>query len=114
VTQTAAERLEVVLAEENAALKRMDFPAAVALVPAKEAALRELTPDRASAAIAPRLGLLAAENKELLDRAIVVQMRIIRLITQALPQAKGSKRYTAQGSFIAPARAPAMTLSARI
>ena len=39
----AAQRLADLLAQENEALKRLDFPAAVALVPAKEAALAELT-----------------------------------------------------------------------
>ena len=40
--QRAAQRLADLLAQENAALKRLDFLAAVALVPAKEAALAEL------------------------------------------------------------------------
>ena len=41
----AANRLADVLALENAALKRMDFASAVALVPVKEAALADLARD---------------------------------------------------------------------
>jgi hypothetical protein len=40
--QEAAQRLADLLAQENAALKRLDFLAAVALVPAKEATLAAL------------------------------------------------------------------------
>jgi hypothetical protein len=41
----AANRLADVLERENAALKRMDFAGAIALVPAKEAALAALARD---------------------------------------------------------------------
>jgi inactivated superfamily I helicase len=98
----AASRLADVLVQENAALQRMDLPAAVALVPAKEAALAEMardTPLPANAlspailALGRRLADLAEENRILLERAIGVQTRIVRMIARAIVPARETEHY---------------------
>ena len=53
--QETIQRLtDVLTAEENEALKRLDFPAAVTLVPAKEAALAQLTTQPGVGTLRPR------------------------------------------------------------
>lgn len=88
MTQTAAaEQLANVLAQENEALLRLDFSTAVGLVPAKEAALAGLTRQPAEppppASIIQRLRSLATENQILLERAIEVQTRVVRIVARA-------------------------------
>jgi hypothetical protein len=94
---TATQRLADVLERENEALKRLDFPAAVALLPAKEAALAELTKSSVApmkqTSVAQRLGALAAENQVLLERAIAVQTRIVRIIARAYAPPPASTPY---------------------
>ena len=117
----AAQRLADLLAQENAALKRMDFPAAVALVPAKEAALAELTRQPAPLAIPPplaalgkRLGSLASENQALLERAIAVQTRIVRIVARASAPPPAAARYGGYGGRSPPSnRSGALALSTR-
>jgi hypothetical protein len=112
---TAAQRLVNVLAQENEALKRLDFPAAVAMVPAKEAALSDLTSPSASPiphpALALRLVGLAAENQILLERAINVQTRIVRIIARAAAPPPAATRYNGHGRRPLPNRAGALALS---
>jgi hypothetical protein len=113
----ADQRLADVLAQENAALKRLDFPAAVALVPAKEAALaevikRQATPMRPSVLV-QRLAELAAENQVLLERAIVVQTRIVRIVARASAPSPAATRYNGYGGGAPSARAAAMAVSTR-
>ena len=101
--EEAANRLADLLARENAALKRMDFSAAVALMPAKAAALAEMTRDplpppanarsAALSALGQRLGGLAEENRILLERAIAVQTRVIRIVARAITPAQEGARY---------------------
>ncbi len=86
----AAQRLADLLTQENTALQHMDFVAATALVPAKEAALSELTRQPAMTAIPPalatlaqKIGRLADENRVLLERAIAVQTRVVRIVARA-------------------------------
>src|ERR1700733_9749149 len=111
---TAAQGLADVLERENEALKRLDFPAAVALLPAKEAALAELTKSSVApmkqTSVAQRLGALAAENQVLLERAIAVQTRIVRIIARAYAPPPAATRYGGQGRRIpsSPAAAPAL------
>ena len=57
---SAAERLAEILGRENAALKRLDYAAAVALVADKEAALAELAAHPAAGN--PRPGPLSPRN----------------------------------------------------
>jgi hypothetical protein len=95
----AANRLADVLALENAALKRMDFASAVALVPVKEAALADLArdPPRPSAtapspafvALGRRLEGLAEENRVLLERAVEVQTHVVRIVARAIAPDSG-------------------------
>jgi hypothetical protein len=117
----AANTLADVLARENAALTRLDFLAAVALGPSKEAALLRVTewcsamptPDRS----APMLALgraimtLVAENRRLLERAISIQTRIVGIIVQAAAPPPVAGQYAASGLKRRRRRASATTLS---
>jgi hypothetical protein len=115
----AGERLAAVLAQENDALKRMDFGLAVALVPAKEAALADMTkqpPERVSpplAALGLRLSRLAAENQALLERAIAVQTRIVRIVARASAPPPAAVRYGGHSGRTLSNRAAALALSTR-
>lgn len=97
----AAAELADVLEAENAALRSMDLPRAIAQVPLKEAradrlrlALSGIGPERSgrppetlvdSRAMATRLQALAVENRRLLERAIGVQGRLIAILARAAP-----------------------------
>ncbi len=118
----AAATLAEVLARENAALQRLDFSAAVALVADKEAALASLiaqgeaTPQQAlpaeAASLARHVQALGEENRALLERAITVQTRVVGIIARsARPPAVQS--YAPNGQHSQPRRAAAMALSAR-
>ena len=120
---TAAGTLADVLARENAALKRLDFSAAMALVPAKEAALLGVTNGRTPApvstrdpallALGRRISGLVVENRLLLERAIAVQTRVVGIIVRAAKPPPAAGQYAATGFKSAPRRTSAMTLSAR-
>ena len=116
----AGERLADVLAQENEALSRMDFASAVALIPAKEAALADLTKQPAPSAAAStltelgqRLGDLATENQALLERAVAVQTRIVRIVAQACTPPADAAQYNRNGNRAAVPRMAAMALSTR-
>ena len=113
----AIQRLADVLTEENAALMRLDFHAAVAMVNAKEAALADVT--AAPFILAPHTALeqrvtgLAAENQLLLERAITVQTRIVRIIAQAAAPPPAAQPYNGYGRPPNAPRAIALALSTR-
>ena len=113
----AVQRLADVLEQENVALKRLDFPAAVALVAAKEAALADLTDPSAPAiqqmALARHLAGLASENHVLLERAIAVQTRIVRIVARAATPPPAAMRYNGYGGRTPAGRAGALALSTR-
>jgi hypothetical protein len=113
----AVQRLADVLTEENAALKRLDFSAAVALMGAKEAALADLTAPPAvpvsRTMLAHRVVALAAENQILLERAITVQTRVVRIIARAATPPPATTRYNGYGRPPNPQRAGALALSTR-
>lgn len=113
----AVQRLADVLEQENVALKRLDFPAAVALVPAKEAALADLTNPSAPAiqrtALAQHLAGLASENHVLLERAIAVQTRIVRIVARAATPPPAAIRYNGYGGRLPAGRTGALALSTR-
>jgi hypothetical protein len=116
----AAQRLADLLTQENAALKRLDFAAAVALVPAKEAALAELTRQPAVRAPPPELaaqgrllGGLASENQTLLERAIAVQTRVVRIVARACAPPPAMTRYGGHGGRPPLHRTAALALSTR-
>jgi hypothetical protein len=103
----AANTLADVLARENAALTRLDFLAAVALGPSKEAALLRVTegcsaaatPDRSPAMLALGRGIstLVAENRRLLERAISIQTRIVGIIVRAAAPPSVAGQYAPSG-----------------
>jgi hypothetical protein len=113
----ATQRLAEVLTQENAALKRLDFPAAIALVSAKEAALADLMHPPAlpvqQTALAQRLLGLARENQLLLERAISVQTRVVRIIARAAAPPPAATRYNGHGARAYANRADALALSTR-
>ncbi|WP_428376603.1 hypothetical protein [Lichenicoccus sp.] len=99
-----------VLDAENAALRRLDLAAAVALVAAKQAALarfeaaRPRTPpphgsEPALGAAAIRLQAALAENRKLLERAMTVQGRIMALLARAAREQIPEQRYGSQGCY---------------
>jgi hypothetical protein len=114
----AAQRLAGLLAQENDALKRLDFLAAVALTAAKEAALADLTkqpripsPPPPLVALGQLLGGLAAENQMLLERAVAVQTRIVRIVARACALRPAVTRYGGHGARMPSRRTTAMALS---
>ena len=117
----ATQRLADILMQENAALKRVDYASATALVPVKDAALAGLTALLKDAARLPasldplrqRLGDLARENQMLLERAITVQTRIVRMIAQAGAPPQNKTQYGSYGKRAPSHRAAAMAISTR-
>lgn len=96
------------LAEENAALRVMNLPAAVALLERKQAATtafdaaRKQAPAAASAGLreaASKLADQAAENRRLLERAIHVQTRVLGVIAGAARAANPAPRYGRSGAY---------------
>jgi hypothetical protein len=113
----AAQRLADLLAQENAALRRLDFLAAVALVPAKEAALAELEKlprgSMIQTGLGQRLSALAKENQALLERAIAVQTRIVRIVARASAPLAAATRYDGYGGRAPQTRAAALAVSTK-
>ena len=112
----AAQRLIAVLEAEVAALDRGDMAAAGALLAPKLAAvegLAELPDTPAGAAMAQRVRTLAETNRRALERAIVVQGRVMELVARAAQRAaQEAGRYGATGAPAQDARAVAMVTSA--
>ncbi len=116
----AANTLAEVLANENAALTRLDFSGAVALGQSKEAALLRLTesfaamPVREVGLLPPALGdrmkQLMGENRRLLERAITIQTRIVGIVIGAAPLPI-VEQYAAYGAKSRRRRASAAALS---
>jgi len=119
----AAAALATVLAEENAALAVMDIPRANALLATKIAATDRLVlamrPPVAplpaqGRAQAGQLRDLAAQNKILLERAMVAQNRVMACIARAVPKAMAQGGpYGAGGGQSRPRNMPAVAFSAR-
>ena len=124
VRVTAAELADL-LDRENAALRRLDLPTALALFDAKRAAVAAFelavreerrTPgtDEAMHAVAVRLRDATAENKRLLERAMAAQQHVMSLLAQAAArQATPNGRYGARGAYVGGIAAGAFALSAR-
>ena len=115
----AAQRLADVLAQENDALKRMDLVAAAALSQAKEAALAELTrqpavlpPPSSLQGLGQLLAKLVGENQLLLERAIAVQTRVVRIVARACAPPPAA-RYGSRTSRAPSQRTGALALSTR-
>jgi hypothetical protein len=112
-----AQRLAEILQEENEALKRLDFPAAVALLAAKEAALAALSkppaPKTRPPELARHLSELAAENRTLLQRAIAVQTRIVQIVARASAPPPTTQRYNGYGGRTHTPRSGALAVSTR-
>lgn len=113
----AAIRLADVLATENAALAALNMPAAARLLPEKLAATDAFAAVQAAAAaatkqrgarrpgaeleaVARRLRELAAENRRLLERAMLVQGRVIATVAKAARATaeRASPSYGAHGA----------------
>ena len=104
----AVQQLARVLTAENAALTAMDFATAGALLAPKHAAADALAAAlRASSAqeAAPEplmaLGVLAEENRKLLNRAMRVQRRVLDLVARAARLGQTGSRYGAGGKLTA-------------
>lgn len=124
--QDAVVRLTTVLRAENAALTAQDFGLVGSFVAEKSAALTALNAlsvkhdpgvqgeDRPPA---ERLGFelrqVAAENKRLLEQAILVQNRIMAILAGAARQAQTPQGYAAKGHRPRAALASAVALIVR-
>ncbi len=114
-TQLAAETLEIVLAQENAALARMDFRAVGALGATKAAAVAGFAAAARDAAglgqeAGARLSALADQNRALLERALAAPQEVVATVVALARQ--GGDRYTARGTRAGETRA--MAMSARV
>jgi hypothetical protein len=99
-------RLADVLTRENVALRAMDLPGAVALLPEKTAAIGDLVVSGATVtgepappliALTRQLDGLAQENRRLLERAIAAQQRVIGIVVRALISVRSEPSYGAKG-----------------
>lgn len=102
----AAQRLAEVLERENDALRAMDLRRAVALLADKTAAVADLTAvgdrvpaprDPAMISLAQRLDRLAQENRQLLERAIAAQRRVVAIIVRAAASVAVAPAYAPDG-----------------
>jgi len=125
----SATALAYTLAAENRALAELDFTRAVTLLDAKQRATDAFAAAHARAATTPddmrtrrslimdvatRLRELAGENKRLLERAVVVQGRVIGAVVRAIPKAVGgAPRYGSGGALSEATRMRPIALSAR-
>jgi hypothetical protein len=113
------DRLNDVLAEENALLDALDLPAAVALLDRKRdsvAALQtRLSASDPAADVVPedaerlreamhRLAALGLANRTALERGLALQTRLIQTIAQAVPRGRALEApvYQPNGSQIPP------------
>jgi hypothetical protein len=102
----AAQHLADVLDRENDALRTLDLRRAVSMLPEKTAAIAELTaaddaasgaPDPDFVPITSRLNELTVENRQLLERAIKAQQRVIGIIVRAAASVAVAPNYGTQG-----------------
>lgn len=122
----AAQRLADALEQENAALLARDVAGAEALFEQKQraadgfaaaqAAVRAPLPPAQRAALRPvalRLGTLGQQNRALLERAILVQQRVLGIIARAARTPPAAAGYGARGQLAAqPAGAAVLLRSA--
>jgi hypothetical protein len=127
----AAVALATTLAEENAALEALDLAGAAALLREKDGVTAAFVAAQRRAAERPggllvgvqretaeQLGRqlcdLAAENRRLLERAILVQRRVVGAMARAVPKAiGGAGRYGATGAMAVARRPPPVMMSSR-
>jgi hypothetical protein len=116
---TLTERLNDLLADENALLDALDLPGAIGLLERKrlavaalqgrlpsDPAVQELIPEDAERLrqSIERLMGLGRENREALERGLALQTRLIETIAQAVPRARAldAPLYQANGSQTPP------------
>jgi hypothetical protein len=125
----AAAALAHVLTLENEALRALDLPRAGSFVSEKTNALQAITEAEKAGnssilspgqrtraqAIASQLRTLGEENRRLLERALVVQRRVIGIVTRAVPRAAAERtpRYGSNGALSGLRRPPPVALLAR-
>jgi len=128
----AAVALAAALTQENAALAATDLAGAAALLRDKERVTLAFTAAQRRAARQPAAALtpaeravaeqlerqlagLAAENRRLLERAMLVQRRLVGGVAKAVPKATaGVVRYGASGAMATAHRPPPIMMSARV
>ena len=116
-----AQRLADVLDRENDALRAMDLRRAVTLLPEKTVAIAELSavedaafepPDPQLVSMAARLDGLAQENRQLLERAIGAQQRVIGIVLRAAASVAAAPNYGMQGLCVPSSRPTALSTRA--
>jgi ribonuclease D len=117
----AARELAEILEAENAALAAVDYAGAARLTQAKHSAAdafarasaaRE-SPEADAAVRALALPQLAETNRRLLERALVVQRRVIQTFARAVPRTPAAPRYGANGTLTQATRTAPVALVAR-
>lgn len=124
----SAQSLAAVLAQENAALRAVDLARATTLLAQKGHAIAAFTAANADAAatgltaaerrrasveIGERLRALADDNQRLLERAMLVQRRVMGLIAEAAPRPAAAPRYDARGAIEGARKREPVALSTR-
>ena len=121
----ATVRLVDALARENAALASLDLVGATRLLADKIDALAQFQgaaqaergrpPDARDREIAAELKTHLADNQRLLERAILIQGRVVGTIARAAPRALGDTLglYARTGAIPAARTLPAVALSSR-
>lgn len=117
---TAAQALIDILEAENAALDRLDLPGAAALLARKTQSLETLreaaaaSPEKTDVATArTRLATLSERNRILLERALLVQGRVMASIARAVPRANAAAHGTYSRTGAVAARSGPVALCAR-
>jgi len=117
----AIETLTEVLAQENAALERMDMQAVTGLLDAKREASRAMQSSLTAASasdsgqlkvLAQRLQQASSDNKRLLERAIRAQQHVMSILAQAARKSSAGACYGARGSYLKHSAAPSFALRA--
>jgi hypothetical protein len=114
--KAAADALAGILQAENQALRATDFAAAAAFLPAKRAAIETIDslkpagPKQGISETIRRLEVLAAENRDLLNRSISIQSQLLGIIAGA---ARAASAFGYGNSGKSALRGGAFTLSAR-
>jgi hypothetical protein len=103
----AVRNVGIVLTEENEALARSDYEAAIAKLPMKEAALAALGKvltgsevhgsEPAIGGVVARLRQQALENQEMLRSAVEAQHRLVSMIVRVAAEASSNNVYNGRG-----------------
>lgn len=118
--QLAGEALAEILHQENNALRALDLRGAAAMLETKSAAVArfealrpEGVPPTVAVELLGRLTRLAQANRDLLDRGIRTQKRVLGILAGVVRQSPRLSRYGARGGLRADSQPLTITLRDR-